>query len=189
MKPLKKEFSDKDKKRMRALLTGNESKRETIGIGYRKVDEIHNEGDIWEEDDRKWTIKNGIKQNITKLDKLKQHFIVPIFCPHCSSQMKHKFDNDFYKVHGKCYSCVIKFETELRRLGLFEEYEKNIINSNIDGIIKDFTAYIYDRITENESSSYITETGVIEKWDGNLDKDRVLQSLKDTIEFLNKFKK
>ena len=59
MKPLKKEFSDKDKKRMRALLTGTESSRETMGIGYRKVDEVHNEGDIWEEDDRKWTIKKA----------------------------------------------------------------------------------------------------------------------------------
>lgn len=188
MKPLNKDISNKDKKRMRSLITGNENSRESTGIGYSKSKEFHKEGDVWEEDGRKWTIKEGIKQNITKLDDLKKSFLTPMFCPNCTKYMKHKFDSMFYKAHGKCYNCVIVFETDLKRLGLFEEYEKNIINSNIDAIIKDFTSYIYDRLEES-NNSYITEGGVVEKWDGKLDKERVLNSMKETIDYLQQLKK
>lgn len=187
MKPLNKEFSDKDKRRARNLLTGRENQRTSTGIGYSKAYEYHKEGDVWEEDGKNWTIKDNIKQNITKLDSIKQSFLTPIFCPYCSHQMKHKFDNAFYKIHQKCYDCVVKFETNLKRLGLFEEYEKGVVNSNIDGLIEDFKAYIYDRLQESES--FITEKGVVEKWDGDLDKERVLESMKDTIKYLETYKK
>ena len=188
MKPLNKELSEKDKRRARQLLTGNENSRTSIGVGYSKAKEFHKEGDIWEEDEKKWTIKDGLKQNITKLDIIKKAYLTPLFCPKCKSQMKHKFDDSYYKAHHTCYSCVLKFETELKRLGLFEEYEKNIINSNIEGIIKDFTTYIYDRLNESENS-FITEKGVLEKWDGSIDKERVLESLKGTIQYLESYKK
>jgi hypothetical protein len=57
-----------------------------MGTGYTKAKEFHDEGDIWEEDGRTWTIKNGLKQNITKLDKAKEGIVLPLFCPTCSSQ-------------------------------------------------------------------------------------------------------
>ena len=65
---LKKEFNKKDVERLRNLVKGKSGKRTTQGIGYTKKQEFHKEGDIWEENGRKWTIKDGIKQNITKLD-------------------------------------------------------------------------------------------------------------------------
>ena len=43
-----------------------------MGTGYTKKQEFHEEGDMWEEDGRTWTIKDGIKQNITRLDKTKE---------------------------------------------------------------------------------------------------------------------
>ena len=69
---LKKEFSKKDVQRARNLITGNTDARTSQGIGYTKKYEHHKEGDVWEEDGRKWTIKNGLKQNITKMDKFKK---------------------------------------------------------------------------------------------------------------------
>ena len=77
---LKKEFNKKDVERLRNLVKGKSGKRTTQGIGYTKKQEFHKEGDIWEENGRKWTIKDGIKQNITKLDKFKKT-AVPLFCP------------------------------------------------------------------------------------------------------------
>ena len=183
-----KNLSDKDKKRARNILTGKKDERVNQGIGYKKGEDFHKEGDIWESDGKKWTIKDGILQNITKLDIVKKKYLTPIFCPECKDQMNHKFDSKFYKKHGKCYDCVIKFETELKRLGIWKEYETNIINGNIDGIIKDFTAYIYDRLEESERQ-YITEQGVMEKWDGKLDRDRVLEAMNGTIEYLKSLKR
>ena len=69
---LKKQFQQKDVQRLRNLMTGKHGAKTTVGVGYTKQQEFHEEGDVWEEDDRTWTIKNGIKQNITKLDKAKE---------------------------------------------------------------------------------------------------------------------
>jgi len=68
---LKKDFKEKDVQRLRNLVQGKYGEKTSTSIGYTKQQEFHDEGDIWEEDGRKWTIKNGIKQNVTKLDKAK----------------------------------------------------------------------------------------------------------------------
>jgi hypothetical protein len=65
---LKKEFKQRDVERLRNLVKGKYGERTTMGTGYTKAKEFHNEDDVWEEDGRQWTIKNGIRQNITKLD-------------------------------------------------------------------------------------------------------------------------
>ena len=69
---LKKEFSKKDVQRLRNVFTGKTNERTTDGVGYTKKQEFYKEGDIWTENGREWTIKDGIKQNITKLDKAKE---------------------------------------------------------------------------------------------------------------------
>ena len=65
---LKKDFKSADVQRLRNLMTGKQGERTAAGVGYSKKQEFHEEGDVWEKDGRQWTIKNGIKQNITKLD-------------------------------------------------------------------------------------------------------------------------
>ena len=185
---LKKEFSKQDVTRLRNLVQGKYGEKTTQGIGYSKKQEIHAEGDVWEEDGRKWTIKDGIRQNITKLDKAKKAHVMPIFCPNCKKPMKKRFDKDYYNIHKKCFDCVIDFEHNLRKMGLWEEYEKNIRNSDIDGFIKDFRAYVEDELTQN-NSSFITEAGDVEKWVGGLNEKRLLDALDKTIEHLEKMKK
>ena len=69
---LKKEFGKKDVTRLRNLMTGKHNSKNGQSVGYTKKEEFRKEGDIWEEDGRKWTIKDGIKQNITKLDRAKK---------------------------------------------------------------------------------------------------------------------
>jgi len=185
---LKKEFSQRDVQRVRNLVQGKYGDKTQQSVGYTKAQEFHSEGDIWEEDGRKWTIKDGIKQNITKLDKAKKAHVMPIFCPNCKKPMKKRFDKDYYNIHKKCFDCVIDFEHDLRKAGLWEEYEKNIQNADIDGFIKDFKAYVEDELTQN-NSSFVTEAGDVEKWVGGPNKQRVLDALDKTIEHLEKMKK
>ena len=99
MSNLKKEFKKRDVERMRNLITGKHGKKTTLGIGYTKKQKHHEEGDVWEEDGRTWTIKDGIKQNITKLDKAKKAHLMPIFCPDCSKPMTYWQDKNFYNHH------------------------------------------------------------------------------------------
>ena len=89
---LKKEWSKKDVKRARNLIQGKVNERTTKGIGYNKKQEFYNEGDIWEEGGRTWTIKNGIKQNKPKLQIVRDAVLMPICCPQCGTRMKKKLD-------------------------------------------------------------------------------------------------
>ena len=175
---LKKDFQQKDVQRLRNLVQGKYGDKVGESVGYTKTEEFHEEGDIWEVDGRKWTIKNGIKQNITKLDDAKKSHVMPLFCPSCGGLMDIKLDKDYYNIHKKCFN----------KAGLFEEYEKNIINSEIDGFINSFKDYVEAKLTES-NNSFVTEQGDVEKWDGGLDKKRVLESLDKTIDHLQKMKK
>ena len=185
---LRKEFSKTDVQRVRNLVQGKTGDKITEGIGYTKKDTFYKEGDIWEEKDRKWIIKDGIKQNITKYDEIKKAIKTPLFCPNCKKQMKHKFDSSYYKIHKKCYDCFLYFATDLKRIGAWEVYEKNIHNSDLDAFIKDFKDYIAEQLTIS-NKSYITEQGDVETWIGGYNEKRVLESLTKTVEYLENLKK
>ena len=184
---LKKDFKSADVQRLRNLMTGKQDERTVSGIGYTKKQEFHEEGDVWEEDGRQWTIKDGIKQNLTKLDKAKKLVVMPLFCPCCNNLMKKKNDKLFYIQYNRCFDCQIEFETDLRKLGLWEEYEKHIINSDLDYLIKDYTTWI-DETINGSNESFITEAGDIEKWTGSA-KKKLLENKEETIKYLQNLKK
>ena len=69
---LKKEFKRKDVNRARNLLTGKTNASTGVQIGYSTKQEDHKEGDVWTEGKKTWTIKNGIKQTVSKLDVIKE---------------------------------------------------------------------------------------------------------------------
>lgn len=184
---LKKEFKEKDVQRLRNLIQGKYGEKATMGTGYTKQQEFHEEGDVWEEDGRTWTIKDGIKQNITRLDKAKESLHLPLFCPECNNVMKKQNDKLFYIQYHRCFDCHVGFETELKIKGLWNEYEKHIINSDIEGTIHDFNIWIDEEINSS-NESWITEAGDIEKWSGST-KDKLLQNKEETIKYLESLKK
>jgi hypothetical protein len=184
---LKKDFKEKDVQRLRNLVQGKYGEKTTVGTGYTKQKEFHEEGDVWEEDGRQWTIKNGIKQNITRLDSAKESIHLPLFCPCCSGLMKNQNDKLFYLQYKRCFNCQVDFEVDLRKKGLLEEYEKFVTNSDIDGIIHEFNIWVDEEInTSNES--FITEAGDVERWVGS-SKKKLLESKEETIKYLQSLKK
>ncbi len=183
---LKKEFKQKDVQRLRNLVQGKHGEKSTVGIGYSKPKEFYSEGDIWEEDGRTWTIKNGLKQNITKLDKAKEGIVLPVFCPSCSHTMKPHLDKKWYIMYGHCFNCQVDHEAELRKQGKLEEVEKQTINDHLDGVTKDFEIWFNELI--NEKQQFITEAGDIEKWDGS-GKDQLLKYKEEALEYLKKQRK
>lgn len=186
---LNKQFLEKDVNRMRNLIQGKHGDKTGQSVGYSKTTKCYKEGDIWEADGRKWTIKDGIKQNITKLDKAKKAHLLPIFCPSCSSKMHTDLDTPYYNIHKKCLNCVIDFEADLRQSGLFKVYESKIINSELDGFIEDFKSYVESELSNQSNQGFITEQGDVEKWSGSINKDKVLKGLEKTIKHLNSLKR
>jgi hypothetical protein len=162
---LKKEFKSKDVNRARNLIKKDFSAKTTAGTGYEKSYVAYKEGDIWEESGRTWTIKNGIRQNITKLDGAKKALQTPLACPKCKGSMKHHLSQKMYKIHKMCFSCVIDYEAELRRAGLYESYERNIMQGSMKAFAKDVEQWVLDTLAE--TSTFVTEQGDIEDWNSN----------------------
>ena len=183
---LKKEFKQRDVERLRNLVKGKYGEKTTMGTGYTKAKEFHSEGDIWEEDSRTWTIKNGIKQNITKLDSAKQGVIVPLFCPKCSTAMKPHRDKQWFVINGHCFNCQVDYEFQLRKEGKFEEMQQQVTNDHVDGVTKDFEIWFDEMI--NTKESFVTEAGDVEKWDGS-GKEQLLKQKQEALEYLQSLKK
>ena len=184
---LNKQFTEKDVKRMRNLIQGKHGEKVGQSVGYAKKTTHYKEGDVWETDGRKWTIKDGIKQNITKLDAAKKAHIMPLFCPNCGSKMHSDIDKPYYNIHKKCFNCVVEFEHHLKTSGLYEAYVKKINNADIDGVIEEFKLFIEAELSIS-NNSFITEQGDVEKWVGRPNVEKVLEGLAKTIEHLESIK-
>jgi hypothetical protein len=185
---LKKEFNPKDVSRLRNLIQGKYGDNTITGVGYAKPFVYREENDVWEEDDRKWTIKNGIKQNVTKLDEAKKTHLLPLLCPSCKSPMSPHRDRSFFNIHKMCLNCVSVMETKIRREGKWEEYEKNIHNNEIDNLIREFKLWVEDDL-KDKNQSYITEAGDLEKWVGGSSTEQKEQQIQETLKYLENLKK
>ena len=160
---LKKEFKQSDVQRVRNIVNKDFTGKTKLQAGYQKSTKRFKEGDIWEENGKQWTIKNGIKQNITKLDKVKKLVRVPLSCPKCGGSMRHHLAKKMYKIHGFCFDpCTVEMEANLRKAGLYEQYEKRMMQGNMKAFVDDIENWVLDSI--DNDSTYVTEKGDVEDW-------------------------
>ena len=178
---LKKEFKRKDVNRMRNLITGKTNASTNTQIGYNKEIKEYKEGDVWTEGRKTWTIKNGIKQTISKLDTIKKEVFMPLCCPNCGKVMKKRLDKPNYKIHKKCFDCVIEFEHKLKIKGEYKKYRKNLLGQNSLEIVNEMESYLLNAINTS-NSGYVSEDGVIERWVGGIDKKEFTKKIKENLE-------
>lgn len=188
---LMKDWKQSDVQRMRNILTKKHGDKTVTQVGYTKEQVDRNEGDIWEENGKTWTIKNSIKMTITKLDLVKSTLQMPLTCPECKRAMnKGRLDKHMYSIHKKCSDCVISHETELKRAGKFEEYQKNILSRGVEFHIKEMEDILLELSLGINEDSFVTENGDIEEWKGKgineqeitKDVQEYIQKLKDSIQ-------
>jgi len=158
---LKKEFSKRDVQRMRNLITNKSGDRTQIQAGYEKQNEDHKEGDVWE-------------------DKFKHLIGLPLTCPCCKKSMKSdELNKKMYSIHKMCLDCVVEMEAKLKIEGKFDEYQKNIVNSNKNASLEDFEKALESWLEEKDT--YVSEQGDIENWSGG-DKTTIYKELKERID-------
>ena len=173
---LKKEFKPSDVQRIRNLVNKDYTSKTKDQSGYTRKSSRHKEGDIWEENGKQWTIKNGIKQNVTKLDKAKKAVQVPLACPKCGGSMSYYLSKKIYKVNKMCFNCFIDYEAELKKNGLYEDYLMHARKGNIEFFISQLEQELKDMI--NSEDSFVTEQGDIETWKVNKSKTKQLYTEK-----------
>lgn len=160
-----------------------------VNVVVEKDSKQRNEGDIWMEHDKTWTVKNGTIVSYKPFETE----VIPLFCPKCKKSMKHDLDEKIYQLHKHCYNCQVEFETTLKIEGKFEEYEKNLINENLDSLIAqllvekqeflnglDKTNKVFNsdgQITEETDSSMINVDKILKEFE---EKENYLKSCKQT---------
>ena len=184
---MRKGIDESKVQRMRNIVSGDYSKRVNIRSGYTTKRIKRVEGDVWEEKGKTWTIKDGIKENITKLDKFKK-VAVPIFCPKCKKNMDSQLDPHYYKSYGECVDCRAVTETKLKKEGKWKEYINTTFNKEIDINIEEYKSFMEDMLSES-NNNFITEAGDIQKWVGGVNKKRAKSAMEESIKYLKNLKK
>jgi hypothetical protein len=182
---LKKEFSKRDVQRMRNLITGKSGDRTAVLSGWEQKIDDHKEGDTWQDaDGRTWTIKNGIKQSVTKMDKLKHLTVMPISCPACKKHMRvDEINKKMYAIHRMCLDCVVEMEAKIKLEGKWDEYAKNVMNSNKNASLEDFERAVEAWMLEQDT--FVSETGEVESWQGG-DKKKIYGEIMEKLAELKK---
>ena len=178
---LKKEFKRKDVDRARNLIMGNSGDSSETQIGYKKKRIDYKEGDVWKENGKTWTIKDGIKQTISKLDAIKKEVFMPLCCPKCSKVMKKRLDKPNYKVHKMCFDCVVDYEHKLRIKGEYDNYVKQLKLKNrlteIDEIENMFL-----ELANQSNDGFVSEHGEVERWKGGIDKVKITKDITEAAQ-------
>jgi bacterioferritin-associated ferredoxin len=183
---LQREFKGKDVQRMRNIITKDYTAKTTTQVGYSKAQINRKEGDVWDESGKKWTIKNGIKQTVTRFDKLKEAINLPLTCPKCNKAMKnHSLNKKMWPLHKMCFDCVAVMETELKRTGQYEEYVRNLTTRGVKTYITELESALLELALEDSNEEFVTEQGDIEKWAGKgIDKQKLTEEIQEYIQKL-----
>ena len=183
-----KNFKERDVQRMRNIITKNTGDKTGIQVGYAKQTIEYKDGDVWEESGKQWTIKNGLKQTVTKFDSLKKLVVLPLSCPCCSKPMKfNDINKKMWSIHNMCFDCVIDMEAKIKFEGKWDEYESKMLNSNKNAEVNDLEASI-EEFLKSQDNSYITEQGDVESWNGGKINEDEIKNVKEYIKNLREHK-
>jgi hypothetical protein len=179
----------KNARRMVNIISGNYTGKSKISTGYKGNDVERVEGDIWEEGNRTWTIKNGIKRTVSKMATLRKLSQSPLACPKCDTTIRHWQDEKAYILAGRCYTCQLKEEHTHIVDGTYDDFIKDKRKDNIESWMKDTEVEFASYLENIDNKSFVTENGSIEDWSTNVDKkdlskkfNNKMDNIKKTIE-------
>lgn len=170
---MKKGITKSKVQRMRNIISGNYTAKGKVQSGYTGVVVDRTEGDVWEEKGKQWTVKNGIKQTVNKLDFARQANKVPLGCPECSTPLKHPAHKQMFKRWGMCLTCVQRWEQEMKDSGTYDEWHKQFDAENFNSYIRDVKLEYEEWLQGRNAQHYITEAGQIEDWSGGKSDDEL----------------
>lgn len=158
---------------LKKVVTGTYSGHKDFYVIKHINNNIYKEGDIWEENGKTWTIKDGIKQTISPMDMYRLEINMPISCPVCHRNMNKRLDRRMWVLRRKCFDCVIEEDNQRIIDGTFQEYEKETMSRTAKSFYTDLKEMVHDYIDSNDMKHYVTEAGEIENWDNPYSKEQL----------------
>jgi hypothetical protein len=101
--------------------------------------------------------------------------------------MNRRVDKPYYHTYNFCLDCYAKFEDKLKAEGKYEDHFNKINNKIIDSRIKEFKAYVTDKLNES-NNNHVSEDGDVENWVGKIDKLKVDEYTAVVIDHLESLK-
>ena len=179
-------MNNEQARRIKNILEGDNTSKVNVSIGYEKEKQIHNEGDIWEENGKRFTLKNGIKITHSKLSEIRHATILPLVCPKCGQGMNKRQDKMVYFKFGMCFDCVIKRDTKLMEQGEFQLFEENILTNNMKAYSADLRQLVTDYINNYLNNHFVTEFGDIEDWKTKANPEEIQKVINEGLEEFEK---
>jgi hypothetical protein len=169
---------------VRSYLNGEKA---FVQVGYdaNLENNKRKEGEEWEDSQgRKWIWKNGSKRRISK----RATIINEQRCKCCNMDVRwgNYLDDRVWPKTGYCYDCFIDFQTNLKLIGMFEVYNELQDLKNERGILEDYKKKFEESkkfCEENKDKdvTFLEEDGSFEKWDGNIDYNKIFEDLTKDI--------
>lgn len=166
-------------------LDGN---RPFIQVGYSgNKNKYRGEGEKWKDSDGiEWERKNGRNIRLTKTQGDMIREMISQKCA-CGQVIRwgSNLDQKFFNRTGLCESCLINYETSLRIVGVYNEYEKYKLASYELGKLKEIKEKLTDVINFFKESTGDVEAicnseGFIERWRGT-DKTEIVNGAKKDL--------
>ena len=103
---------------------------------------------------------------------------MPLCCPECGNVMKSQLDKPNYRIHKKCYDCVIEFESKLKyKYNTYDKYIKELEIKNKLTSLEEIESYLIEAANQS-NEGYVSEHGVVERWVGGIDSKKFTKDIK-----------
>jgi len=141
-------------------------------VGYEAPTETRKVGDVWEDAKGKSWIKTeyGVRSHNPKADLIKQEINKKWTCKRCGGDFRwsnNPLDEKMLNKTGMCFNCVTEYETELRILGKFADYEKKKILQNQLSYVEDMRKNLRESYKYTKGQSvikFVNSNGHVEEW-------------------------
>jgi hypothetical protein len=162
--------------------------RPVIQVGYTGKKYVKRaNGETWTDDSgQDWEQRSGGAQKVNRVANIIREAIGVQKC-RCGQEVKwgSKRDRLFYNRTGLCEGCLIDYETKLRVLGIYPDYETYKMASNELGSMKDFKSKIDETIKyftgrDTDVTMLCNSEGFIERWK-TTNKDEILENAKKDL--------
>ena len=171
------------------MIHTGEYQKNTV-IGYDKVQQKRNVGDVWEDEHHRYEQKDGFVvktgKNHEQIKQIRDYLAQKNNCknPDCQTIKVTQKDKQFIQQNGYCINCTVENEHQFRVNGLWQEYQDYKVWSRmiIVGKIKlDSYRQALDDVKE-EYEMVGAEGTVTEKWKLPKPIDEVKAEIQELIE-------
>lgn len=170
-----------------------EGSRPWVTVGYTGVQYVKRAvGEHWTDNSgQEWEQKASGSQKVNRVANLIREAIGVQKCK-CGQEIKYggRADRIFFSKTGLCENCLIDYETKLRIVGVYPEYERYKVVSNEIGHLKEAKAKIEEIVeyfmhNDGDVTMLCNEEGFTERWK-NTNKEQILEDASKDLKLCKK---